>query len=864
MTDGTIYDRSFYERQAARSLQSARIVLGKLFPLLRPRRVVDIGCGVGPWVKAALELGAEEAVGVDGTYVDQSMLLIAPAQFRSADLETETLTRVLARDLNERFDLAISLETAEHLSHVRAAGFVEELTALSDVVLFGAAVPFQSGTHHVNEQWPEFWALLFRAQGYECWDWLRGELWAARDVDWWYAQNTLVFAKSGSAAAAALPEAAKVQGHSLGLVHPENFLSNLLGAPRTHRAAALGEELQDFYAVSAAQAGQANTMPELAAIARAKAAGPQARDVFPWTRSELSDPERQIEAAQRKYMALEELAHDEMRRREAAERQVGALVSQIEGLQQRQEKDKNLITQLQKQLVQARMQISSLETRSESTGHALAATRAQLEELYGSTLWRALGPVRHAAGKVPPSLRRLLRRAAKLVWWTITFKLPAKLKARRAAATAPAASAGQATAFMAFQPSVLAQAEERLLRFAPFDAAQYFSMNQDTAGANVSAPWHAVRFGGQEGRKLFRDEAVARAIGGLAGLPEVPVANVAFPSQAALRVPIGVYCNSHGNIFMKEIAEDFVADLRASGAQAQLLDETAPKDARPPVCLFIAPHEFFYIGAGTEWRREDIITQSFMLNTEQVQTSWFAQALPYLLMARGVIDICGQSAQLLAQAGMEAVNMQHSLLHHPEGLREADHEHPLFKVLPAAAKRPANPALAWEERPLDLNFFGAISPYREAFFARHAARFAEYEAFLYCRRGRTPLAAGGKDGGLTRLAAHVATHSRISLNIHRDEFGYFEWHRIVKLGMYAGSIVVSDPCLPHPGFIAGTHYFEENPRYIPDLVDWLLKTPDGHAAAGRVRTNNEALFRDAPPPRETLTPIARMLWRGYE
>lgn len=838
-------------------MQSARAVLGRLFPLLHPRRVVDIGCGVGPWVKTALDLGASEALGVDGAYVDQSMLMIPPAQFRGADLETETLTKVLAGDLAERFDLAISLETAEHLPHARAESFVAELTALSDIVLFGAAVPFQSGTHHVNEQWPEFWALLFRAQGYECWDWLRGELWADRDVDWWYAQNTLVFAKSGSAAAASLPEAAKVQGRSLGLVHPENFLSNLLGEPRTHRAAALGEELQDFYTISAAQARQAGTMPELAALARAKAAGPQARDVFPWTRSEISDPARQIEAEQQKYMALEDLARGEISRREAAE-------GQVAGLQQRREKDKDLVAQLQKQLVQARMQVSALETRCESTSHALAATRAQLDGLYGSTLWRALGPVRSAAGKVPPSLRRLLRRTAKLVWWTITLKLPAKLKARRAAATAPAALAGRATAFTAFQPPVLAMAEERLLRFAPFDSGQYFAMNRDVAAANVSAPWHAVRFGAQEGRKLFRDEAVARAIGSLAGFPEDSVTDAAFPEAASSRAPIGVYCNSHGNIFMKEIAEDFVADLRASGAQVRLLDETAPKDARPPVCLFIAPHEFFFIGAGTEWRREDIITQSFMLNTEQVQTSWFAQALPYLLMARGVIDICSQSAQLLAQAGIEAVNMQHSLLHHPEGLRETDREHPLFKVLPAAAKRPADPALAWGERRLDLNFFGAISPYRETFFARHAARFAGYESFLYCRRGRTPLAAGGKDGGLTRIAAHVAAHSKISLNIHRDEFGYFEWHRIVKLGMYAGSVVVSDPCLPHPGFTAGTHYFEENPRYIPDLVDWLLKTQDGQATAGKVRANNEALFRNAPPPRETLAPIARMLWRGQE
>lgn len=853
MMDGRTYDRSFYERQYARSLRSARVVLGKLFPLLQPRRVVDIGCGVGTWVKAALDLGASEGLGVDGAYVEQSMLMIPPAQFRSADLETETLTELLADELAQRFDLAISLETAEHLPYARAESFVSELTTLSDVILFGAAVPFQSGTHHVNEQWPEFWALLFRTQGYECWDWLRGELWADRDVDWWYAQNTLVFAKSGSVAAASLPEAAKVHGRSLALVHPENFLSNLLGEPRTYRAAALGEELQDFYTISAAQARQARAMPELAALARARLAGPQARDVFPWTRSEISDPARQIEVEQRKYMALEELARSSIAHREAAEEQVARL-------QQRREKDKGIIAQIHKQLLQARMQVSALETRCESIGHELAATRAQLDRLCGSKLWRALGPVRYVADKMPPSQRRLLRRAAKLSWWTMTLYLPAKLRARRAAATA---LTGRATTFAAFQPAVLTMAEERLLRFAPFDSGKYLAMNPDVAAANVSAAWHATRFGAQEGRRLFSDDGVARAIGSLAESPDDQATPVAFP-EAASRVPIGVYCNSHGNIFMKEIAEDFVADLHASGAQVRLLDETAPKDARPPVCLFIAPHEFFVIGAGTEWLREDIITQSFMLNTEQVQTSWFARALPYLLMARGVIDICSQSAQLQVQAGIEAVNMQHSLLHVSEGLREGDQEHPLFKVLPAAAKRPADPALAWEARRLDLSFFGALSSHREMFFARHAARFAGYESFLYCRRARTSLAAGGKNGGLTRIAAHVAAHSKISLNIHQDEFSYFEWHRIVKLGIYAGSVVVSEPCLPHPAFIAGTHYFQENQRYIPDLLDWLLKTPDGQAAAAKVRDNNRVLLRNPPSSCEALAPIAHILWRGHE
>lgn len=50
---------------------------------------------------------------------------------------------------------------------------------------------------------------------------------------------------------------------------------------------------------------------------------------------------------------------------------------------------------------------------------------------------------------------------------------------------------------------------------------------------------------------------------------------------------------------------------------------------------------------------------------------------------------------------------------------------------------------------------------------------------------------------------------------------------MVRLGMCSGSLVVSDPCLPHPDFVANEHYLQENARYIPDLLEWLLKTEDG-------------------------------------
>ena len=184
------------------------------------------------------------------------------------------------------------LEVAEHLPFERAPSLVAELCELGDVVLFSAAVPFQFGTQHVNEQWPEFWSILFRAHGFACFDPLRAGLWAEPDVNWWYAQNTLLFARDGSAAALRLPGASRAEGRGLSVVHPESLLANLLGLPRRYRLEAAEEEMADLRSLVAANRRGDSKPPCLTAVARARSGVGGTRGVFPVTRMEIFQPEK--------------------------------------------------------------------------------------------------------------------------------------------------------------------------------------------------------------------------------------------------------------------------------------------------------------------------------------------------------------------------------------------------------------------------------------------------------------------------------------------------------------------------------------------------------------------------------------------
>lgn len=212
------YDSTFYSSQCEGSLRSARVVVGLLLDAMPVRSVVDVGCGLGTWLAAFMERGVVDVDGYDGAYVDRSGLLIPRDRFHAVDL---TIRLPLAR----RYDLAVCLEVGEHLPDGAAPVLVESLVRASDVVLFSAAVPGQGGTHHVNEQWPAYWDALFRVHGYAARDWLRPAVWCHRSVEWWYAQNTLLFARADALARNPLIDrgAPADGGQPAPLVHPSSF-----------------------------------------------------------------------------------------------------------------------------------------------------------------------------------------------------------------------------------------------------------------------------------------------------------------------------------------------------------------------------------------------------------------------------------------------------------------------------------------------------------------------------------------------------------------------------------------------------------------------------------------------------------------
>ena len=191
--------------------RSAEIVLPILFNHIKPKSVLDVGCGLGTWLKVCKDLGVEEILGIDGEYVEPSKITIPHDCFLQKDLCELTFS-------DRKYDLTICLEVAEHLPQKNAQQFVEFLASSSETILFSAAVPYQGGQGHINEQPLSYWLEKFKVLGFTAYDFIRPMIWDNENVDWWYRQNILLYSKRTD-----LFQNAKQSFHCKVLIHPEIY-----------------------------------------------------------------------------------------------------------------------------------------------------------------------------------------------------------------------------------------------------------------------------------------------------------------------------------------------------------------------------------------------------------------------------------------------------------------------------------------------------------------------------------------------------------------------------------------------------------------------------------------------------------------
>lgn len=181
------YYQTLVEPYAQRSVPQISKSIVETF---RPESVIDVGCGSGALLVALRKLGVRRLLGLDSADAGLDIARARGLDIRKFDIIVERWSS------KDRFDLVVSMETAEHLPEIAADRYVELLCSLAPVVIFTAAHPGQGGIGHLNEQPREYWTELFKAHGFRldektAADWQTD--WRADDVATFYTNNLMVF-----------------------------------------------------------------------------------------------------------------------------------------------------------------------------------------------------------------------------------------------------------------------------------------------------------------------------------------------------------------------------------------------------------------------------------------------------------------------------------------------------------------------------------------------------------------------------------------------------------------------------------------------------------------------------------------------
>jgi SAM-dependent methyltransferase len=187
-----VYDSDYYATAEGPVVASARRIARSIWDDFAPSRVIDVGCGTGALLEALRDRGCE-VYGLEYSEAALKSCRSRKLSVQKFDLETDIFND------DRAFDLAVSMEVAEHLPQTCADRYIDLLARLSPVIVFTAAPPGQGGTAHLNEQPLSYWISKFQERGFslaeelsrrwrENWD-------AAGDVKHWYRQNLMIFQK---------------------------------------------------------------------------------------------------------------------------------------------------------------------------------------------------------------------------------------------------------------------------------------------------------------------------------------------------------------------------------------------------------------------------------------------------------------------------------------------------------------------------------------------------------------------------------------------------------------------------------------------------------------------------------------------
>lgn len=152
-----MYNKQYYEKIEQEEHIQAERLADYLIDKYSPSSIIDFGCATGLYLAPFYRAGTF-TLGLDVSY---------------SALQSRMVDNVIFGDIRYplnvtwNFDIAISLETLEHIDEKYSEQAVENIARASDLLLFSAAAENQIEESHVNLQPKSHWIVRFKKYGLE-------------------------------------------------------------------------------------------------------------------------------------------------------------------------------------------------------------------------------------------------------------------------------------------------------------------------------------------------------------------------------------------------------------------------------------------------------------------------------------------------------------------------------------------------------------------------------------------------------------------------------------------------------------------------------------------------------------------------
>jgi len=286
---------------------------------------------------------------------------------------------------------------------------------------------------------------------------------------------------------------------------------------------------------------------------------------------------------------------------------------------------------------------------------------------------------------------------------------------------------------------------------------------------------------------------------------------------------------SQQNVFFAELLDALADALTGRGIAVEQAVDHFPELRDELVYVFV-PHELLPLVMPDVHPSEPQLQRSVTICTEQPGTQWFDECARISKRAGATVDINRLGVSALKKLGVDARFLQ--LGYTPRW----DHWH---------GKQDT-------ERPVDLAFLAGVTPRRLTAVAHCARHLAGRRTELHMPEALVPHRADSDYFLSGTRKWEMLRRSKLLLNVHRNELGYFEWQRAIE-AMVNGCVLLSEHSLGFEPLIPGEHFVSVSFDSLEVALQALL---DDNDRLGQMRMSAYEFLRDEHPLSASIEVLA--------